>query len=63
MKTFLTIAAVVSCLFIVSCTAETESLEPTQNIKVNESFDTSLLLRDADSTMYEGEPIIKKDRD
>jgi hypothetical protein len=63
MKTFLTIAAIASCLFLVSCTAETESLEPTQNIKINQNVDQSLFLKVVDSTTYEGEPVIKKDRD
>lgn len=63
MKTFLTIAAIASCLFLVSCTAETESLEPTQNIKINQNVDQSLFLKVVDSTTYEGEPVIKKDKD
>lgn len=69
MKKFLTLAAIASGLFIVSCTAETESIEPTQNLKVNQNIDESIFaregdtLRDSSTTTVEGEPYIKKDRD
>ncbi len=68
MKKFLTLAAIASGLFLVSCTAETESIEPIQNLEVNQNIDESSFLREGDSIgnttdPNEGEPVIKKDRD
>jgi hypothetical protein len=74
MKKFLTLAAIASGLFLVSCTAETDSIEPTQNlefnqkIELNQNMDESILFRDVDSldntaNTTEGEPYIKKDKD
>lgn len=68
MKKFLTLAAIASGLFLVSCTAETESIEPIQNIEVNQDIDETLFFRGGDSIgnttdPNEGEPVIKKDRD
>ena len=68
MKKFLTLAAIASGLFLVSCTAETESIEPIQNLEVNQNIDEASFLREGDSIgdntgIGEGEPIIKKDRD
>ena len=68
MKKFLTLAAIASGLFLVSCTAETESIEPIQNIEVNQDIDEALFSRGGDSIgsttdFNEGEPVIKKDKD
>lgn len=74
MKKFLTLAAIASGLFLVSCTAETDSIEPTQNLEfnqkteLNQNMDESILFRDVDSldntaNTAEGEPYIKKDKD
>lgn len=74
MKKFITLAAIASGLFIVSCTAETDSIEPTQNlefnqkIELNQNMNESILFRDGDSldntaNTTEGEPYIKKDKD
>ncbi|MFC4740737.1 hypothetical protein ACFO3U_12110 [Flavobacterium ponti] len=68
MKKFLTLAAIASGLFLVSCTAETESIEPIQNSELNQNIDESSFLREGDSlgsntNPNEGEPVIKKDRD
>jgi hypothetical protein len=69
MKKFLTLAAILSGFFIVSCTAETESIEPIQNLKVNQNIDESIFAREGDSlndannTPTDGEPYIKKDKD
>lgn len=68
MKKILTLAAIASGLFLVSCTAETESIEPIQNLEINQDIDESLFSRGGDSignttNPNEGEPVIKKDRD
>jgi hypothetical protein len=69
MKKFLTLAFIASAFFIVSCTAETESIEPTQNLKVNQNIEESIFAKEGDSindtntTTVEGEPYIKKDKD
>tara|TARA_R110000850_G_scaffold115256_2_gene230416 strand:- start:14514 stop:14777 length:264 start_codon:yes stop_codon:yes gene_type:complete len=68
MKKFLTLAVIASGLFIVSCTAETESIEPIQNLKVSQNIDDSSFAREGDSIgdttgTSEGEPYIKKDKD
>jgi len=68
MKKILTLAAIASGLFLVSCTAETESIEPIQNLEINQDIDESLFYRGGDSIgsttdPNEGEPVIKKDKD
>jgi hypothetical protein len=69
MKKFLTLAAIVSGFFVVSCTAETDSIEPNQNLKVNQNIDENIFAKEGDSisdtntTTVEGEPYIKKDKD
>lgn len=70
MKTYLTIVAVAFCLFLVSCTAETESIEPTQNFNAKQTVDQSAFLKDGDSAkineeiiQLEGEPIKPPVRD
>lgn len=64
MKTYLTIAAIASCLFLVSCTADTESIEPTQNFNAKQTVDQSVFLKDGDSiipstNLLEGDPFIE----
>ena len=70
MKTYLTIAAIASCLFLVSCTADTESIEPTQNFNAKQTVDQPSFLKDGDSAkisveviQLEGEPIKPPVRD
>ena len=68
MKKLLFMAIMATGLSFVSCTAETESIEPIQNLEINQDVDENLLYRVADSIgnstdPNEGEPIIKKDRD
>lgn len=62
MKKFLTLAAIASGLFLVSCTADTDTIEPAQNLNVNQNFEESAYLKTGDS-LTEGEPYIKKDKD
>lgn len=62
MKKILILAAIASGLFLVSCTADTDSIEPIENINVNQGFDENSYLKEGDS-LTEGEPYIKKDRD
>lgn len=68
MKTYLTIVAIASCLFLVSCTADTESIEPTQNLNGKQTVDQSAFLKDGDSiipstNLLDGEPHKDKDKD
>lgn len=52
MKKLLFMAIIATGLSFVSCTAETESIEPIQNENI-----------DDDPSVVEGEPYIKKDKD
>jgi|GEM_PF-2252100 len=68
MKTYLTIAAIASCLFLVSCTADTESIEPTQNFNAKQTVDQSSFLKDGDSiipsaNLLDGEPVQTREKD
>ena len=68
MKKFLSLAAIASVLFLVSCTAETDTIEPVQNIKTDQNFEESYSSRENDSigdstSPSEGQPYIKKDKD
>ena len=68
MKKFLSLAAIASTLFIVSCTAETDTIDPVQNSKADQNFEESYSSRENDSlgdstNPLEGQPYIKKDKD
>lgn len=52
MKKLLFMAIIATGLSLVSCTAETESIEPIQNENI-----------DGNPAVVEGEPYIKKDKD
>lgn len=52
MKKLLFMAIIATGLSLVSCTAETESIEPIQNQGIED-----------DPSVVEGEPYIKKDKD